>query len=258
MQATSGSMRDLSLISKAFIAAIVLLGAAVLGNGLLHWSSSKPLELVALLVITLIASRFRVRLPRINGTMSVNLPFLLIVAVMLSTGEALMIAAMASLFQSIPNAKRKTTLLQSVFNSATITNAVAAAALVFHFAAHRGLPMSLAIAAAGAAFFIANTVPVALVLWLAEGEDPVKMWINMARLSSPYYVLSAGVAAIVCVASRFALWGLGLALLPLMYSIYTSYRIYFAVPAAEEQAPSAKPMGRAEVGTPSSTTAIVN
>jgi hypothetical protein len=250
-------MRDLSLISKAFIAVIVVLGAAVLVNGLLHWSSSKPFELIALLAITLIASRFRVRLPRVNGTMSVNVPFLLIVAVMLSTGEALMVAAMASLVQSIPNAKRNTTLIQSVFNSANITNAVAAAALVFHFAAHRGLAVSLAIAAAGTTFFVANTIPVALVLWLAEGESPIKVWINMARLSSPYYVLSTGVAAIVCAAPQFALWGLGLALLPLMYSIYMSYRIYFAVPAAaEEQVPAAKPMGR--VGTPSSTTAIVN
>jgi hypothetical protein len=84
------------------------------------------------------------------------------------------------------------------------------------------------------------------------------VWINMARLSSPYYVLSAGVAAIVCVAPQFALWGLGLVLLPLMYSIYMSYRVYFAVPAATEEAPAAKPMGRATVGTPSSTTAIVN
>ncbi len=251
-------MRDLSLISKAFIAAVVLIGAAVLVNGLLHWSSAKPLELMALLVITLIASRLKVRLPRINGTMSVNLPFLLIAAVLLSSGESLIIAAMASLFQSIPNAKRHTTLVQSVFSSATITNAVAAAALAFHFAAHWGLVAPLAIAAAGAAFFFANTIPVALVLWLAEGEDPIKMWRGMARLSAPYYVLSAGVAAIVCATSQFLLWGLGLALLPLMYSIYTSYRIYFAVPAgAEEQSSAAKPMGRASVSA-SSTTAIVN
>jgi hypothetical protein len=136
---------------------------------------------------------------------------------------------------------------------------VAAAALVFHFATHRGLAVPLATAGAGAAFFIANTVPVALVLWLAEGQSPINMWIGMARLSAPYYVLSAGVAAIVCSSSQFALWGLGLALLPLMYSIYTSYRVYFAVPpGAEEQAPIAKPMGRATVGAPSSTTAVVN
>src|SRR5205085_8175956 len=180
------------------------------------------------LIMTLIASRFRVRLPRINGTMSVNVPFLLIVAVTLSSGESLIIAAMASLVQSIPNSKRNTTLVHSVFNAATITNAVAAAAFVFHFASRRGLSTSLAIAAAGAAFFLANTIPVALVLWLAEDEAPIKAWLAMARLSAPYYVLSAGVAAIVCAASQFALWGLGLALMPLMYSIYTSYRFYFS------------------------------
>jgi hypothetical protein len=252
-------MRDLSLISKAFIAAVVLAGAAVLANGMIHWSSAKPLEFVALLAMTLIASRFRVSLPRIHGTMSVNLPFLLIVAVMLSSGESLIIAAMASLVQCIPNAQRRTTLVQSVFSSATITNAVAAAALVFRFAAHRGLSMPLAIAAAGGAFFLANTIPVALILWLAEDASPTAAWLGMARLSWPYYVLSAGVAAMVCATSQFALWTLGLALMPLMYSIYTSYRVYFAVPAgAEVQSPVAKPMARANVSASSSTTAIVN
>lgn len=252
-------MQDLSLISKAFIAAVVLLGAAVLVNGLLHWSSGKPLELIALLAITLIASRFRVALPRINGTMSVNLPFLLIAAVMLSSGESLIIAAMASLFQSIPNAKRHTTLVQSVFNSATITNAVGAAALIFHFALHRGLAAPLAIAAAGGAFFVANTIPVALVLWLAEGQAPIKTWLGMTRLSTPYYVLSAGVAAIVCAASQFVLWGLALVLLPLMYSIHTSYRVYFAVPSeTEEQSAEAKPRDRASVRASSPTSAVVH
>jgi len=247
-------MRNLSSISKAFIAAVILMGAAVLVNGLLHWSSARPLELVALLAMTLIASRFRVSLPRIHGTMSVNLPFLLIAAVMLSSGESLIIAAMASLFQSIPNAKRNTTLVHSFFNSGTITNAVAAAAFVFHFAAHRRLAVSLAVAAAGAAFFLANTIPVALVLWLAEDQAPAKAWLTMARLSAPYYVLSAGVAAIVCASSQFALWGLGLALMPLMYSIYTSYRFYFAG-RADAQSAEAKPMGRAGVNPPSSTAA---
>lgn len=221
-------MRKFSLISKIYIAAVIALGAAELVKGLIHWKASQPFEFPALLVMTLIASRLRVKLPGINGIMSVNLPFLLIVAVQLGSSEALVIAALAGLVQSMPDAQRRTALLQAVFSSSTITNAVAAAALAFSFASQRGLMLPLSIGAAGIAFFLANTLPIAVVLWLAEGAAPVKTWRGMARLSTPYYALSAGVAALVCAATQFAVWGLSLALLPLMYSIYTSYRLYFA------------------------------
>ena len=239
-------MQKLSLISKLFIASIVATGAVMLANSLVHWKSSQPVEMFALLTMTVIASRLRVKLPGINGTMSVNVPFLLIVAVRLSAGESLAIAALASLVQSIPAVKSRTTLVQALFNSATITNAVAAASFAFRFASHRGVVLPLSVAGAGAAFFLANTVQVALVLWLAEGHSPFNAWREMARLSTPYYVLSAGVAAVVCTAVQFAVWGEALALLPLMYSIYASYRLYFATPATvPEPAASAKPMGRA-------------
>lgn len=240
-------MGKLSLISKIYIAAVVTIGAAVLVNGIIRWKVSLSLEFLALLAMTLVASRLRVKLPGMNGTMSVNLPFLLIVAVQLSSGESLAIAALASLVQSIPIAQRRTTLVQSIFNSATITNAVGVAALAFGFASHRGLMLPLSIATAGIAFFLANTVPVAVVLWLAEGASPVKAWRGMATLSTPYYALSAGCAAIVCATTQFAVWGLSLALLPLMYAIYTSYRLYFAEPAVTEEALSVetKPMARA-------------
>lgn len=250
-------MRNLSLISKIFIAAVVAIGAAVLVNSLVHWKSGKPLELLALLAMTLIASRLKVKLPGINGTMSVNLPFLLIVAVRLGSAGALVIAALASLVQSMPAARKQTPLVQAIFNAATITNAVAAAALAFEFSSHHGLVLPLSVAAAGATFFFVNTIPVVLVLWLAEGEQPFKTWLGMARLSTPYYALSAGIAAIVCAATQVAMWGETLAMLPLMYSIYRSYRLYFAMPAAAGAlSAEAKPMGRATASAPSASTAV--
>src|SRR3954468_23368306 len=106
-------MRKLSPISKIYIAAVVTIGAAVLVNGIIHWKARLSLEFMALLAMTLVASRLRVKLPGMNGTMSVNLPFLLIVAVQLSSSESLVIAALASLVQSMPSAQRRTTLVQS-------------------------------------------------------------------------------------------------------------------------------------------------
>jgi hypothetical protein len=250
-------MQKLSLISKLFIASIVTTGTVALVNSLVHWKASQPVELFALLAMTMIASRLKVKLPGINGTMSVNVPFLLIVAVRLNAGEALAIAALASLVQSIPAVKSRTTLVQALFSSAAITNSVAAASLAFRLASHRGLVLPLSVAGAGAAFFLANTVQIALVLWLAEGHNPFNAWRGMARLSAPYYVLSAGVAAVVCTAVQFAVWGEALALLPFMYSIYASYRLYFTTPSvAGSMAAEAKIMVRAGANAPATSTAI--
>ncbi len=235
-------MQKFSLITKIFIAAVVLTGTAMLVNGLRHWNTSRPIELAALLIMTLIASLLKVKLPGINGSMSVNVPYLLMVAVRLNPGEALAIAALASLVQSIPALKNRATFVQALFSSAAITNSVAAALLAFQFASGHGLLGPLAITAAGAAFFFANTVQIAVVLWLAEGKNPFAAWLAMARLSVPYYVLSTGVAAAVCTVAQFALWGEALALLPLMYSIHSSYRLYFAAPSAVQKSVAAKTM----------------
>ncbi|HVG91103.1 MAG TPA: hypothetical protein VNB54_06395 [Alphaproteobacteria bacterium] len=222
--------------------------AAVLVNGLLHWKTSRPVELGALLIMTLVASRLKVKLPGITGTMSVNVPYLLIAAVRLNAGEALLIAALASLIQSIAALKTPSTFVQALFSSAAITNSVAAAMLAFNLSSAHGFPGPLRIIAAGAAFFFANTAQIAMVLWLAEEKNPLQAWLGMARLSAPYYVLSAAVAAVACAAVQFALWGEALALLPLMYSIYSSYRLYFEAPAAVQQPAPAKTM-RAHAAT---------
>ncbi|HEY2169783.1 MAG TPA: hypothetical protein VGJ30_09175 [Candidatus Angelobacter sp.] len=234
-------MQKVSLIAKIFIAVVVMIGVAVLVNGLLHWKSGQPIEVFALLIMTLIASRLKVKLPGINGSLSVNVPYLLVVAVRLSAGEALAIAALASLVQSIPALLNiRATVIQALFSSAAITNSVAAAIFAFNLASSHGVLGPLSVSAAGAAFFLANTVQIALVLWLAEGHNPFNAWLGMARLSVPYYVLSAAVAAVVCTAVQFAIWAEALALLPLMYSIYASYRIYFAAPAAGQEPAAAK------------------
>ena len=249
-------MQKLSPISKIYIAAVVVAGIAMLVNGALHWKYSRPVELLGLMFMTVIASRLKVKLPGINGTMSVNVPYLLIIAIRLGAGEALAIAALAGLVQSISALRKRATFVQALFSSATITNSVAAAILAFKVASSHGWFGPLSVSAAGASFFMANTIQIALVLWLAEGKNPVDAWRGMAQLSVPYYLLSAEVAAVVCMAVQFATWGEGLALLPIMYSIYASYKLYFAAPAAVERLQEANPIAQARANADSASVAI--
>jgi len=226
-------MNQFSPVAKAFVALTVLAGAAVLLNGLIHLRPPGLLQFLVLLALAVVASRFRVKLPGVNGTMSVNLPFFLMAAARLSISETVVIACAGALAQSLGSRRNKP--VQIAFNAAALTNAVALAALALATALQRHLVMPVAIAAAGAAYFLGNTLLMALVLWLAEGERPLPTWARMAELAYPYYLLSASIAATVCGGMENIRWTLALIVLVAMYFTYRSYRVYFARPSAEHE-----------------------
>ncbi|MGB7132141.1 MAG: hypothetical protein WBD59_15110, partial [Candidatus Sulfotelmatobacter sp.] len=79
-------------LTKTFIAVMVLDAIAggtyvSLGSHTLHLSYA-----LALLALAAVTSRMKVKLPGIEGNMSVNLPFLLMAVVSLSAVEAILIA----------------------------------------------------------------------------------------------------------------------------------------------------------------------
>src|SRR5437660_666402 len=124
-------MKKLSIRAKAFIGLVLLTGSAILVNGLLHWKAVDWPKFIALAMVTIGASRLKVKLPGINGCMSVNLPFFLIAIAQLSVAEALVIGCAASLAQSVWAASPQMKPVQAAFNAAAMTMAVAVAALTF-------------------------------------------------------------------------------------------------------------------------------
>ena len=220
-------MNPLSPVAKVFVALTALGAAAVLGYGLVHFRIASPLEFFVFLILAVVASRLKVKLPGVQGTMSVNLPFFLMAAVKLSIPEALVIACVGAMAQSLGRSRP----VQTAFNAAALTNSIALAAWASATALQYQLVLPVAIVAAGAAYFLGNTILMTLVMWLAEGERPMAIWARMFELSFPYYLLSAAIAAIVCGDFRDAGWTVALVVLVAMYLTYRSYRGYFARPA---------------------------
>lgn len=87
-------MKRFSLAAKGFLALTVLAGAAVLLYAVIHLWPASPLQFFLLLGLAVVASRFRVKLPGVNGTMSVNLPFFLMATASLSISEAVVVACL--------------------------------------------------------------------------------------------------------------------------------------------------------------------
>jgi hypothetical protein len=188
-------------------------------------------QAAALLALAAATSRMKVKLPGITGNMSVNLPYLLIAAISLSAVEATAIACLSTGLQSLPKPGNKFKPEQMLFNVSMIGLAANLAGLIWHAAlqvkaARASDPLMLALTAT--VFFAGQTAPVAAIVTLTEGGLMRRTWLNIARLSFPYYVVSAGVAALMASVGHSLGWPTALGVFPVMYAIHRSYRLYFA------------------------------
>jgi hypothetical protein len=224
-------------IAKLFIGLMAAGGLISLGSGLAQMHTAHRAEFGALLVLAVLASRLKLKLPGLQGNMSVSLPFILIAFVELNLFEALLVALFSTAAQCFPKGGGKPKPIHMLFNVSTMTVAVGLGELICHGflpGTVRWSSLSLLVAVAGLGFFLAQTIPVAAIISLTEGGRLLRIWSGIAHLSFPYFVLSAGVTSIVTTASHRAGWQVPLLLLPVMYGVYRSYQVYFvkAVPLA--------------------------
>ncbi len=218
-------------LTQTFIGLMVLTAiASTLYAGLashtLHLSYA-----LAVLALAAATSRMKIKLPGIDGNMSVNLPFLLMAVVNLSALEAVSIACVSTVVQCWPKRDGKFKPEQMLFNVSMMAFATSMANLIWNAGwLGKGVWASepLMLASATAAFFLGQTAPVAGIIKLAEGVAIRKVWLSIVQLSFPYYVLSAGMTSMVNLASHHFGWQAALVVFPVMYGIHRSYRLYFS------------------------------
>jgi hypothetical protein len=219
---------------KIFIGA--MMAAAVITAGYAGSASHSLHTYFALAVLALAAvtSRMKVKLPGVNGNMSVNLPFLLTAVVSLSAAEAVVITLVSTVVQCWPRKNAKFNPQQMAFNLSMMSCASCLASLMFHADWLRGIEWSsstLGLVLATTTLFLGQTAPVAAIVAVSEGKAAGQIWWGLAHLSFPYYVVSAGVTTMVQAVSSHLGWGLALAAFPVMYGIHRSYKLYFGTMA---------------------------
>jgi hypothetical protein len=162
-----------SSLATGFIATVAISGLAMLVAGALKMTALHQYQFLCLLVLGAVTSRTKVKLPGIDGTMSVNLPFLLIAAAQLSLFEAAAVALVSAILQSFPKKGGQFQPVKMLFNASTIVLAAGAAALLMHsdkLARVQGAG-AVALVAAGCMFFVVNTLPVATIIAITEGSS---------------------------------------------------------------------------------------
>jgi len=232
-------MERLPNSAKWLIAAVAICGSAVLVRSLWGWQHIDGIRFATFLGFAVAAAMFKVKLPGMNSSMSVNLPFILMGVAELSLPEALLVGCASTLMQCLRVAQNRRNPVQIVFNVCASANAVALAWFVFNrlYAINNPALHTLMLAFAAAGFLLANTVPVAAILSVTEHRNVAHTWGRMFLLTFPYYLLSAGVTVIASAATVYLDWQAPLLALPLMYGVYSSYRRYFQA-HAEAKSPT--------------------
>src|SRR4051794_35891928 len=109
-------MKVLSLKAKLFVYATGIAGLWSMYVGLTHWEGNLG-RFLCYLAIAIVASRLKVSLPGVTGTMSVNFVFILLGVLELSFSETLVIGTAAGLTQCFWLAKKRPSVNQLIFNA---------------------------------------------------------------------------------------------------------------------------------------------
>ena len=226
MAAQSQSWRDLDLRAKAFISLVVAVGTGVLLYAAVYPTSKNIAQFICYLLIAILAARLKVHLPGITGTMSVNFLFILLGVLELSLPETLILGSAAVVVQCFY--RDRPSPIQVTFNLCASAFATAVAYDVYHLAIGEGWfrshPLLLGLAAS--TYFLANTGSIATVISLTERKALNKIWVDCYFWSFPYYLVGAAFAGMLGWFNRAFGWETSLLIVPVIYLIYRSYRLY--------------------------------
>jgi hypothetical protein len=215
--------------AKVYIGVIVMLGFALLTGVLLLQPRFPNLpRYLSYLLLALLASTMKVRLPGITGTISVNFLFILIGIANFTMSESLTLGGADILIQCLWRTRCRPRSVQVAFNVAALTISIAAAYQVSHFTmalAHAD-SLSALLALAASVYFVSNTLLISGVLCLIEGKPLKQIWEQCFLWTFLYYLIGSAIAGLVTVSSLAIGWEGALLVLPLMYLVYTFYRLY--------------------------------
>jgi diguanylate cyclase (GGDEF)-like protein/putative nucleotidyltransferase with HDIG domain len=223
--------------TKLFVGITVSIGMLVLGYALWHWQSADLARFTCYLAVAVLASSLKVQLPGIDGTMSVNFLFILLGVMELSLPETLLIGCTATLVQSVWHARNRLDPVKVLFNVfGMMANASALCYFSYHVLDGRvGSNRPILLMAAAMVFFLANTLPISVVIALTESKSSRKVWKECYFWSFPYYLVGAAAVGLVGVINQRAGWQTSLLVLPVIYWVYRSYRLYLGRLEAEKE-----------------------
>jgi putative nucleotidyltransferase with HDIG domain len=214
---------------------LALVGAAASLYSILEHPAQQWLRFFVYLATILLSSGMKVGLPKSEGTMSLNFPFILLGILQLSPLQAVCLAACSVIAQCRFRVMRPFTLIQILFNVANVTTATVLAWYGFEGLLRLHFQVAPALAIAATIYFYSNTIPVALVIGWDQNLDPLAVWRRDFWWFLPFYLVGAILAATAYLIGVTFGWMTSMLLIPMVYTIYRTYSSQMAFVRDREQ-----------------------
>ncbi len=221
-------MEEYSPKTRLYIHCVILAGLLTLVWAFVNWQCKSPAMFMVLLCTGAVISHWKVRVPGVNGTISVLCVLVFFGSSELHFSEAVFVLSTAAASQTLLFVKSPPRAIQTLFNIASMALATAMTAGAYRFylfeAWHLAPPIRLLIAAC--VFFLFNTVPVAVVIALTESRPFRQTWKECFFWSLPFYLAGSGIATFAVLAGRQIGWQTCIVIAPAVWILYRSLNLY--------------------------------
>ncbi|HZU25039.1 MAG TPA: HD domain-containing phosphohydrolase [Bryobacteraceae bacterium] len=224
-------------LSRPYLYGTVAAAVLCLGLGVAASPHPDTFPFLLLLVLALVASPLKVALPGAFSTLSVNYIFILAAVSELSLMPALLVTAAATVCQSLWGCRGQARTLRIAFDASTAIVAASAAHAAAHasWAAADEGAIPLLFASASLAWFVVSTGISLGMSAVTEGLPERRIWMTAVVRTAPPYLVGATIAALFRLMSDHVGWQWAILVLPSVYAIYVSYRLYTARIEAERR-----------------------
>jgi diguanylate cyclase (GGDEF)-like protein/putative nucleotidyltransferase with HDIG domain len=215
--------------ARFFIGLIALAGFTGMAITFQGWAPELQPRFILYFLLALATSGMKVVLPGVQGAISLNFVLIMLSLVELTTPQTLFLAVASTASQTVWNAKDRVKPVHVLFNTTCVALTVLASAWIYHKPWFMRVPESelLRLTLAGVTYFIVNNVPIAIVIALTEGLGIRTVIRSVCDWLFFFYLVGVSAAEIVHTATQRLGWALSLALLPPLYLVYRSIRLYF-------------------------------
>jgi hypothetical protein len=208
--------------TKVYIGSVIAAGGLVLAVSLANGPSLDPRGWAIYLVLAVLASVVKLRLPGLDGTYSLGFLFVLYGVGHLGLSETLFAACAGAVASSLLNTRKSSSLVQVLFNIGNAAISVGTCFILGRVWLASGMTryMPAVIGVSACAYFIVNTVLVSGVLSLLQGKRLAEVCSEWYVWSFPYYLIGVALVGLLPSGGRAVPGEAWLILLPLVYLVH--------------------------------------
>ena len=215
-------------LAKWYLGTVVALGLATVLETNLVLVAPAPVRFGAFLLLATLSSRFKIRLPGKQGSLSASFFFILLAIPQLSLGETIAISIASSIAEAMGMEDQTRSWSMHLLQLSLAALAPALAWRLFHADWWSALSIEypVRILLSSALFFLTSTWPLASFEALSDGRRLFAVWRGSCRWSFPYYLLGSAFVGASDWTQRSASGqtvAVGLGALFLMYRSYSAY-----------------------------------